>query len=403
MIRLLLIITSALVIASCDTVSRELVLVRPDSPVDQEIVENMVELLGEKSAVNLMLTSNAMTGGDALLEVAEGRADIALISNDQPFRDDVATVMPLYPTVLHVVYPNDRDAESFIELLRNALVYAGQPGSASRRVFERLTSAVDLGDEGFRFETGMAADVDLAVVFAPIAPDRLAAYPGVQLWSIGTPEDIGRGGPADSIVLLNPHFRPFIIPVGTYGDAAADPVVTIAVDKLIIARSDLDRSVVYDLINELLRLRPALAAAHPGLFQGDAGDFDVSRSRFVVHAGTQDYLQRSEPTFIERYSGVAEVLVTLFVASISAVFAGIRILNRRRKNRIDRFYKAALDIRNSAMSSTDIAERSEAVTKLRQLQDEAFAQLVVEKLAADESFRIFITLSNDIVEQLEAH
>ena len=402
MIRLLLIICIALVITACDNVSRELVLVRPDGEIDQEIVENMADLLGGKSAIELALTADPMTGGDALIEVAEGRADIALISNDQPFRDDIATVMPLYPTVLHIVYPNDRSPESFVDLMRNAAVFAGQPGSASRRVFERLTSTVDLGNEAFRFETGREAEVDLAVVFAPIAPDRLAEYPDVTLWSIGTPEDIGHGGPVDSIVLLNPHFRPFIIPVGTYGNAAADPVVTVAIDKILVARADLDGSVVYDLINEISRMRPALATIHPGLFQDATGDFDVGRSRFVIHAGTQDYLQRSEPTFVERYSGVAEVMVTLMVATISAAFAGVRIFNRRRKNRIDRFYKAALDIRNAALSSTDIAERREAIDKLRQLQGEAFAQLVEEKLAADESFRIFITLSNDIVQQLDA-
>jgi TRAP-type uncharacterized transport system substrate-binding protein len=402
MIRLLLVIGIALVITACDNVSRELVLVRPDGEIDQEIVENMAELLGGESSIDVVLTRDAMTGGDALIEVAEGRADIALISNDQPFRDDIATVIPLYATVLHIVYPNDRSPESFIDLMRNAAVFAGQPGSASRRVFERLTSSVDLGNETFRFETGRETAVDLAVVFAPIAPDRLAEYPDVTLWSIGKPEEIGSGGPVDSIVLLNPHFRPFIIPVGTYRNAASDPVVTVAVDKLIIARSDLDSSVVYDLINEISRMRPALATIHPGLFQDATGDFDVSRSRFVIHSGTQDYLQRSEPTFVERYSGVAEVLVTLMVAMISAAFAGVRIFNRRRKNRIDRFYKAALDIRNAALSSTDVTERRQAINKLRQLQDEAFAQLVEEKLAADESFRIFITLSNDIVQQLDA-
>jgi Flp pilus assembly protein TadB len=97
------------------------------------------------------------------------------------------------------------------------------------------------------------------------------------------------------------------------------------------------------------------------------------------------------------------VLVTLLVASVSAAFAGIQIFNRRRKDRIDRFYKAAIDIRNATMASTDMAERQRAVQKLRQLQDDAFAKLVDEKLAADESFRIFITLTNDIVQQLDDH
>jgi hypothetical protein len=37
------------------------------------------------------------------------------------------------------------------------------------------------------------------------------------------------------------------------------------------------------------------------------------------------------------------------------------------------------------------------------LQNEAYAQLVDEKLSADESFRIFITLSDDALQELGAH
>jgi hypothetical protein len=35
------------------------------------------------------------------------------------------------------------------------------------------------------------------------------------------------------------------------------------------------------------------------------------------------------------------------------------------------------------------------------LQDRAYDMLIHEKLAADESFRIFITLSNDIIAELD--
>ena len=402
MIRPLPVIAVALLISACQNAAQELVLVRPDAPIDQQIAEDIIGLFNDESAIDLVLSDAAMTGAEALSAVAEGRADIALVSNDQPFRPDIATVMPLYATVLHIAHLGNREADTIFDLLRNAAVYAGQPGSASRRVFERLAATVDLGSETFRFETDRTADVELAVAFAPISPERLAEFPDVRLWSIGTPADVGAGGPIDAVVLMNPHFRPFIIPAGTYGIATPEPVVTIAVDKIIVTRLDLESSIVYDLVNEFLRMRPVLSTVHPGLFQSLADDFDVSRSRFLVHAGTQDYLQRSEPKFIERYSGVAEVLVTLLVAAISAAFAGIRIFNRRRKNRIDRFYKAAIDIRNAAMPSTDGAERREAVRQLRQLQDDAFALLVQERLAADESFRIFITLSNDIVQQLEA-
>jgi len=400
MIRILPIVAFFVLLSACDNAPRELVLVKPDTAVDGEIATNLAALVDQDASVRITLTDTAMTGGDALLAVASGQADIALISNDQPFREDIATVMPLYATVLHVVHPANRTAADFADMLRGATVFAGLEGSASRRVFDRLTSNIDLGDDEYTYITDRTTIADLAVVFAPIAPDRLAEYPGVRLWTMGTPGDIGAGGPVDSAMLLNPHFRPFVIPVGTYGAATPEPIVTIAVDKIIISRNDLDSSLVYDLINEVQRLRPALAAINPGLFQNVSQDFDASRSRFILHAGTQNYLQRSEPTFVERYSGVAEVLVTLMVAIVSAGFAAAGIFSRRRKNRIDRFYSAVLRIRNTITGDLDEPGRQSAIDEIRSLQEEAFKLLVDEKLAADESFRIFITLSNDVLNQI---
>ena len=210
---------------------------------------------------------------------------------------------------------------------------------------------------------------------------------------------MGSGSIVDAAALIDPPLRPFIIPASTYGPANTEAVVTVAVDKILVARSELDASTVYDLIKEIRRVRPALAASRPGLFEVDEGNFDVSKSTFVLHDGTQDYLQRDEPTVYERYSGVAEVIVTLVIALVSASFAAIRILRIRRKNRIDKFYSAALQISPHLAASPDASDQESAIQRLRQLQDDAFAQLVDEKLAADDSFRIFITLSNDILRQ----
>ena len=93
--------------------------------------------------------------------------------------------------------------------------------------------------------------------------------------------------------------------------------------------------------------------------------------------------------------------VTVFVALLSAAIAAVRIYNIRRKNRIDRFYSAAINLRKSINDHTPAEERRNAITRIRELETEAFELLVDEKLAADESFRIFITLSNDIVNELK--
>ena len=389
-------------LSACDTGPRELRFVAPASPVDRGIAKELSALLEGESSVRIVLTESPLAEEAALEAVSSGDADIALVSNNLPFRNDIATVMPLYPTVLHIARHKRIDLPAGPEMFRNATVYAGPEGSASRLIFERIVERIGLEEHEYRYVADPGEKPDVVILFGPISPERVAKYPAYELTSIGKPQDIGSGGIVDAAVLLNPHFRPFVIPVGTYGEATPEPVATVAVDKILVARSDLDSTVVYDLINEILRLRPVLAARRPGIFQQLSADFDTSRSTYIVHSGTQAYLQRAAPSIYERYSGVADVSITLIIALGSAVFAGVRIFRVRRKNRIDRFYAATIDIRNSVRDSKDPAEHQHAVAKLRELQNEAFDQLVDEKLAADESFRIFITLSNDVLRQLGA-
>jgi TRAP-type uncharacterized transport system substrate-binding protein len=379
-------------LSSCDRDRQELRLVVPFGQIDRVIAEDLSDLLDAGSSTHLSMTGSALSGGAAVDAVASGAADIALVTNNQAYRSDIATVMPLYSTVLHIAYQKDRDASTGITLLSGAKVYAGPEGSASRAIFVRIVDHVGLDVNAFEFVADLTDDPNVVIVFAPISPELFTDYPDFRLFNFGSA--------VDAAVLLNPHFRPFTIPAGTYGAATTEAIVTIAVDKILITRNDLDSSVIYDLIDGILRLRPALAAKRPGLFQQLSEDFDASRSRFILHSGTQDYLQRSAPTVYERYSGVAEVGVTLMVALASAFIAGLRIFKMRRKNRIDRFYSTTIEIRKSLDTLTSPAEYKQAISRLHELQNEAFDLLVDEKLAADESFRIFITLSNDVLRQL---
>jgi TRAP-type uncharacterized transport system substrate-binding protein len=399
----------AVLAAACDKAPHELVMVLPTEPVDASIAEEISILLDGGASVRIRLTASPLAEEAALDAVESGEADLALVSNNLPFRSEIATVMPLYPTVLHIGSRTNADASHGAELLRGASVYAGPEGSASRLIFERIVERLGLGPEEFRYVSGIDDVPDVVIVFSPISPTRiteiqnlLRGYPDLALISMGEPGDIGTGGIIDAAVLMNPHFQPFIIPVGTYGSLTPKPVVTVAVDKILVTRNDLDSTVVYDLVNEILRHRPALAGKRPGLFQQLGDDFDTSRSTYVVHTGTQAYLQRSAPSVYERYSGIAEVVVTLIVALGSAAIATVRIFRMRRKNRIDGFYTQTIALRRSVTESSEAAEIDRVINEVRSLQNQAFDLLVDEKLAADESFRIFITLSNDVLRQLGA-
>lgn len=106
-----------------------------------------------------------------------------------------------------------------------------------------------------------------------------------------------------------------------------------------------------------------------------------SNYTFSLHPGALHFLQRDEPTFIERYSGVAEVLVTLLVAAISGAFAFIKIYSIRRKNRVDEFFTAVIEIRNSVTLESSSDERGEAIADIQALRDRSFELLVDERLA----------------------
>jgi len=401
-IRSIFLCITVTIAAGCENSPTELLLVKPGSPIDSAIAQDIVGLVGNDAAVSIHITDLAQSDASALDALTSGAADIALVSNNMPYRSGVSTVIPLYPTVLHIGYFGERELEFGTDIFRGARVFAGPEGSASRMMFEKFTSRTGLGPADFSYVNDVDDRPEVFVVFAPISPDRLARFSDIRLVSMGSPADVGTGSSIDAATLLNPTLKPFVIPVGTYGDATPTPILTLAVDMMLVARSDLAASVVYDLVRELSRLRPALASQRPGLFQHLSDDVNPGNSTFVLHPGLVAYLDRNEPSVYERYSGVAEVSVSVIIALFSAIYAGVRIYHMRRKNRIDAVYTDVIAIRSGLDDSSTDDDRTAAAQKIRDLQNTAFKLLVDEKLSADESFRIFISLSNDALRDLGA-
>ena len=398
----------AFILSSCGSPAADLRLIEPRLDFDRDVARVFAELLDDESSVDVRLVGSASMDESSLEALLADRADIALVSNNQHFHHDIHAVIPLYSNVLHIGYYGDPvpDDVTIFDILVGKTVFAGPPGSPSRLMLEDLSEERVVVDSINYVEIGEVDCPEVIIIYAPISP-RLLQEPDpncgpLHLFSLGNPKMIGTGSIVDAATLLNPHLEAFVIPAGTYPtiDREAGPIVTFAVDKLLVARSDVPEHVIYDLISEIVRLRPALAAQLPGLFNRITEDFSPADSTFIIHPGAQSFLQRDAPSVYERYSGIAEVVVTIFIGILSGAFALIRIYNIRRKNRIDVFYKDAIAIRESIDATTTPYARKVAIDKVKELQAKAFDFLVDEKVAADESFRIFITLSNDIIDDL---
>jgi len=400
-----------MLLASCEN-ENDLRLIEPRLPRDREIAVDFVTLLDTESSLSITLVPSSGNEQTSISALLSDQADIAFVSNNQPYTPDITTVLPLYTNVLHILQKQPALAKNDLDLFTSGRVLAGPPGSPSRLILSQYAAARGVNPDDIEYLGIGDAEVcpDVIIIFSSIMSDlqsRLdALLPDCGNYGLydgfGNAESIGHGSGIDAATLLNPRLRAFVIPAGIYGDISEDAVVTLAVDKMLVARHDVPAAVIYDLIGEILRLQPALAAQNPLLFYDLTGEFKASDSSFLLHPGSRDYLERDAPSVYERYSGIAEVAVTVFVALLSGAIAGVRIYNIRRKNRIDRFYTAAIDLRKSINDQTPAEERRNAITRIRELETEAFELLVDEKLAADESFRIFITLSHDIVNELKA-
>jgi TRAP-type uncharacterized transport system substrate-binding protein len=389
-----------LALAGCSDDRADLRLVLPAMPLDRAIAEELARLLDADARLEIELVDG---GGRSALDIlAAGDADLALVGNNEPYHDDVAAVAVLYASVLHIAHRRGLVVEHLSDLLQGVRVNAGAAGSSSRTMLEAAAVGARVAHTEYAYtEPGDCADV--AVIFAPVSPEipaRLAECGEAELFSLGAPADIGTGTRVDAIALLDPTLEPFIIPRSTYGAVTPRAIVTLAVDTLLVVRRGVPAAIVYDLVDELTRVRPALAALNPAAIRTLSDDWlDISGATFHPHPGARDFARRDEPDLFERYSGVAEVVVTIAIALVSASYAIARIVTRRRKNRIDTFYVDVIAARDGFRAGT--TGRAEALADIGALEDRAFRMLVDEELAADESFRIFVTLAQNAVREIQ--
>ena len=382
----------------------EIDMIMPVLEVDRVIAERIVELVRKESGLHINLMPLPEGTTSALDALEAGYGDIAFAPNTGRFRDGISTVIPLYPSVLHIVADKDRPANRLDELLRGAIVYAGTEDSISRTLTDEIIDGLEFAPGEVTFTNGRDDTFDVIVIYAPIDRDRVMNDPrlkNVKWFSFGSPQDIGNGSMVDLAVLINPRLRPFVIPMKTFGALTPEPVVTVAVDNLLVARAGLADSIVYDICAEILRIRPALFGDRPELYQPLDEHLAEANFLYSLHPGALAFIKRDEPTMIERYSGVAEVVATLMVGLVSGLFAIVKIYRIRRKNRLDEFLVEVIDIRNSLKPDSSADERAAAMASIRTLQDRAFELLVDEKLAADDSFRIFTELSNNTIDRIK--
>ena len=377
----------ALLLSGCELATDVRMHPPGNTPFDPAALQKIFE---EHSLANLVPTGDS-AGLAPLAALTSGKADLAIVENSAAFVPGIRAILPIYESVLHVLIREDIEVVQHHQSLKGASFYIVNRSEAGSSFVGLVTRRQGLEPDEYQltyaFETGIT---DVIVYFGPVDADNTLWFqPGYRFASLNSRFNPQREFYEEGVGYIAPNMRPKVIPALTYDIPGNDePLLTVAVDALLVTRRDVPERLIFGVTKTLLEQKPRFTAVAPSLFSAVNESFDRFALSFPLHSGARRYLERDEPGLLERYAETINMLVYLIFLLLTSFLALARWSARRKKDRIDTFY-----IRVRAIEDRIGTGNSDALlAELNSLEAEAFNSLIAEKLAADESFRIFTDL-----------
>lgn len=376
-----------LVATGCDLATD----VRMQSPGNTSFAPAALQKIFEEHSLANLVAAEDSDGLAPLAALTSGKADLAIVENSAAFVPGIRAILPIYESVLHVLIRDDIEVTDQHQSLKGASFYVVNRSEAGSSFVGLVTRRQGMKPSDYRlsytFEPGVT---DIIVYFGPVDTDNTLWYqPGYRFASLNSRFNPQRHFYEEGVGYIAPNMRPKVIPALTYDIPGNDkPLLTVAVDALLVTRRDVPERLIFGVTKTLLEQKSRFTAIAPSLFGAVNESFDRYALSFPLHSGARRYLERDEPGLLERYAETINMLVYLMFLLMTSFLALARWSARRKKDRIDTFY-----IRVRAIEDRIGAESGEALlTELNGLEKEAFDSMIAEKLAADESFRIFTDL-----------
>ena len=347
------------------------------------------------------------------IDGAGGGADLAFVQSDTPIGNNARLVAPLYNEVLHILVSRlDADEIRSIYDLRGRRVSLGPAGSGTRQLSKRVLDhfGAEIGEDLALLPADAMAglidgSVDAAFILNSI-PSRmvseLAEKDAIRFLSLGDAQKFGNE--ADALALVFPTIRGTTIPQSTYVRLPEEPVQTIEVSAMLIARRDLDVNLVRTITATIFERRSG-SAGLAGRNLAVAGrireDYRPGSVTIPYHRGAVAFYNREEPAFFVEYAEAISLGLTLLVGLYSGSIAFREWMRRRMKNRIDA-YLLQVEEQTADLGSLSLERLMEHRDALDDIRHRAFSDLVSERLLADESFTIFQNHLRDEFTAIEA-
>ena len=392
----------AVLIASCNPTLTKFSFIYNNEGPNQEIAKRMERLLEETYYNTDVVLIEGEGTNQNLDSLMTGAVDFALVENYINYTEGVNSVFSVYSEILHIFYLAPERIDSFDELIYDKPIYIGREESPTYNLTMDLFNFFDLDTNRINV-TYQMVQADVVVELTNLlSDDMLEQYDGYRLFSFDPTDDIGNASTVEGLALKYPRLTPFIIPKDSYKGFSSEPVVTLSVDLVVMVRSSLGEVPVNDFTRTMLRNRQIFTAIDPLLYNGMKEDFDQDKLNIPLHEGARSFLARDEPSFIERYAELGGVILSLIIATWSGLVSLAKWQAQKKKDRIDEFYEDLITIKNHIPLLKKPNEALERIKHVKASQNKAFELLISEELVANESFRIYMELSKETLNDLRS-
>jgi len=354
-------------------------------------------------SISIKETSGSL---ENLQHLENGNADFALIQNGIRKKSPARVVAKLYQEVVHILIAKDSPISGLSDL-RGKRLSLGLPQSGSRSVSLQLLSHYGITDSDFTdlsldpdqsAEALLSGDADAVIIVSGLRSlmvEDLLATQKVRFLSLGSATE--PGNLAHGIHEHYPHLQPFTIPRHAYATRSEQspplpntPISALSVSSLLVCHPDIPDRTVRRVTRAIFSNRDLLLQHSPNSRHiRELSDSDIFP--YPLHPGAEAYYRRKDPSFLILYADVIALFFTIAVTAAGMASGLRKWAETRRKNRIDAYYDRVNQVIETLHSPLAVNLDSEE-EKLMTLNREAFRDLVNEKLKADESFRIFQTL-----------
>lgn len=302
------------------------------------------------------------TGGSAdnIQMLADGTIDLALVQADTVSRENVSLIAVLYPDMFQLLVRPQSGIKDISDLEGKSIALPPIT-SGQYSAFWFLANQYGLAPEGFNAIPMTAQRAERAIrrgsvdaIFRVRGPRNTRIRLLISQSRLNLiPIDQG-----EAMHLRQPAFRATTIPLGSYsGERPVPPIdlPTVAVDRLLVARNDVDDDTIRAITSVLFEQRRILLLRTP--LAAFIRQPEVSAGTLLpIHEGARAYYDRDQPGFLEEKAEFFAFILSFIVVLGSILLAVKRQLEERKKGRIDQYAVRLMDLEKEARNANTIPD-----------------------------------------------